>query len=66
MMSVDTYSEAWRHECEVRHIASLPRDERRAYLFGVRAKRGKNADVSADRIKAGLWELDRKKKGVQK
>lgn len=28
-----TYSERWRHECEVRHVVSLPtREERAAYL----------------------------------
>lgn len=35
MPAVDTYSEAWRHECEVRYVASLPSKQARArYLDG--------------------------------
>lgn len=32
--------EAHRHACEVRYVARLSRDERRAYLEGVERKRG--------------------------
>lgn len=47
----------WRHECEVRHVASMKsKDERMRYLAGVRQRRGEPA---ADRIKDGLWAIHR-------
>lgn len=39
-----TYSEQWRHECEVRYVMRLPTRERRAaYLEHVRKHRGSDA-----------------------
>lgn len=44
-----TYSEQHRHECEVRYVAGMStREQRRAYLDGVRAKRGAAA---ADKLR---------------
>lgn len=41
---VDTCSEAWRHECEVRHVVALPTKEcRREYLEAVTKRRGETA-----------------------
>lgn len=34
-------SEGWRRECEARFVLSKPLNERRQYLAGVEAKRGK-------------------------
>lgn len=49
---VDTWSEVWRHECEVRWVARLPSSHaRRAYVDGIEQRRGKPA---ADRLRAGL------------
>jgi hypothetical protein len=37
-------TEAWRHQCEVRHMLSLPTHRaRREHLAGVAAKRGQKA-----------------------
>lgn len=38
-----TYCERHRHECEVRHVASLEHDARNEYLKVVLAKRGSAA-----------------------
>jgi hypothetical protein len=35
-----TWSEQWRHECEVRHVLNLSPMERRGYLERVTLKRG--------------------------
>jgi hypothetical protein len=49
----DTYSEEFRHLCEVRHVLSLKREDRLPFCDGVGAKRGPDAarrlidDVSA-------------------
>lgn len=52
-----TYSEAWRHECEVRHVANLPTKwDRKRYLTGIRRRRG---EAEVDRIKRGLHALHR-------
>lgn len=50
--AVDTYSEAWRAECEARFVCRLPtRSRRLAYLDGVAERRGKPA---ADALIAGV------------
>ena len=36
-------TEAWRHECEVRHVRNLTALRRRAYLEGVARRRGRMA-----------------------
>lgn len=52
--AIDTSSEAWRHECEVRFVVTLPSHVRRKdYLDGVEVKRGK---VAADRLRLDAWE----------
>jgi len=49
---IDTASESWRHETEVRHVAAMPdRNYRLHYLAGVRRHRG---DAAVERIKDGL------------
>lgn len=41
---VDTYSKAWRHECEVRYVVNLPTIERRRdYLDAITKRRGEAA-----------------------
>jgi hypothetical protein len=37
---IDTGSEAWRRQCEARHVLSLPFDRRVPYLNLVGRKRG--------------------------
>lgn len=56
---VDTASEEWRHECEVRHIVdNIPtRELRNAHLVGIAKHRGQAA---ADHLRAEamrLWEI---------
>ena len=49
---VETYSEQRRHECEVRMILNMSsRIQRKGYLDGVEAKRGKAA---ADRLRVDV------------
>ena len=38
--------EAWRHECEARHVLTRKNKAIKEYLEGVRAKRGIDASVS--------------------
>lgn len=40
---MDTSSEAWRHECEVRTVLDMPLDRRKGYLDLVAKQRGKEA-----------------------
>lgn len=56
----DTSTEEYRHECELRYIASMTLSERRQYLGKVLEKRGV---VALNQLKEGLTELwkDRKK-----
>lgn len=57
---VDTYSEAWRHECEVRYVANKPNNPARAeYLLHVEQKRGKPA---ADKLRVDTWDRIRGKR----
>lgn len=54
----DDATEAYRYDCEVRHVARLPdKEARREYLAGVARFRGQAA---ADAIIAGLRELYRR------
>lgn len=53
----DTYSEAWRHECEARWILKLPSlDERRAWLASLEKKRGQAHVEQLKRTMRKLWE----------
>jgi ClpP class serine protease len=40
---MDTYSEAWRHECEVRTVLAMPVDRRKGFLEVVAKRRGLEA-----------------------
>ena len=55
----DTSSEQYRHECELRYIASMNLSGRRKYLAAVLEKRGVE---SLDKLKEGLTELWKDKK----
>jgi hypothetical protein len=50
----ENYSEKYRHECELRYIASMKLSERRMYLGKVLEKRGV---VALNKLKEGLTEL---------
>jgi hypothetical protein len=56
---IDTSSESWRHECEVRHVAAMRSQDRQRtheYLELVAKRRGEEA---ANRLKedaAQLWK----------
>lgn len=55
----ETYSEQYRHECELRYIASMDLSGRRKYLGLVLEKRGIK---SLEKLKEGLQELWKNKK----
>lgn len=60
---VDSASEAWRHECEARAIASLPTlAERRAWLESIERKRGTDEAERLRRTIGKLWESRQKGK----
>ena len=56
---LDKKSERYRHECELRYIASMKLSERRRYLGKVLEKRGV---VALNKLKEGLTELWKNKK----
>jgi hypothetical protein len=58
----DTNSEKYRHECELRYIASMKLSERRIYLGKVLEKRGV---VALNKLKEGLTELWTKTKSTK-
>ena len=50
-----TYTEAWRHECEVRYIISMPgREQRAGYVEAVAKRRGQPA---AERLRSSVRQL---------
>ena len=55
----DTSSEQYRHECELRYVASMNLSGRRKYLGLVLEKRGV---VALNKLKEGLTELWKKNK----
>jgi len=55
----ETYSEEYRHQCELKYIASMDLSGRRKYLGLVLEKRGV---VALNKLKEGLTELWNKKK----
>lgn len=55
----DTSSEKYRHECELRYIASMNLSGRRKYLALVLDKRGVK---SLEKLKEGLTEIWKKNK----
>ena len=55
---VPSDSQAWRHECEARHVAAKPTlAERRAYLDDIERRRGKDAADRLRRTMGELWKL---------
>ena len=50
----NSYSEEYRHECEVRFVAKMDLSGRRRYIAKVMEKRGVE---SANKLKEGLEEL---------
>ena len=50
----DTYSEQYRHECELRYIANMNLSGRRKYLALVLDKRGVK---SLEKLKEGLEQI---------
>lgn len=62
---VDSGSEAWRHECEARHLLDrMPLVARRLYLATIKTKRG---DAAYDRLCAtvvAIWEARKAGAGV--
>jgi hypothetical protein len=58
----DTSSEKYRHECEIRFIASMNLSERRKYLALVLDKRGVK---SLEKLKEGLTKLWTNKKSTK-
>lgn len=57
---VDSASEAWRHECEARHVARLPdRQARRDYVERVTAKRGATAGRALQDLATRIYNSSR-------
>jgi hypothetical protein len=55
--AVPSDSEAWRHECEARHILALPTlERRRALLAGIEDKRGAAAAQALRSTIEQLWK----------
>ena len=53
---VDSYSEAWRAECEARHILSMPNKfVRRNYLEQVAKRRGEKAGQQLADLVRAVW-----------
>jgi hypothetical protein len=57
--SSDTYSEQYRHECELNWLEKLPLQIRREYLVMVEQKRNKQA---REKLEKGLMDLWNSKK----
>lgn len=49
-------SEGWRRECEARFVLSKPLNERRQYLDGVEAKRGKEGRSYLEEAILAEWK----------
>lgn len=62
MNILDKKSEQYRHECELKFIASMNLSERRRYLGKVLEKRGV---VALNKLKEGLTELWKKNKSTK-
>ena len=56
----DTSSESYRHECEVRWVATKPLAERRKYLMLVDDKRGLQARLRLQEGLERLWQTRKK------
>lgn len=53
---IDTYSEEWRHECEVRWIANQPLEVRRKVLGLIEDARGKQARKKIEAELIAKWK----------
>jgi|TARA_B110000503_G_C7142584_1_gene411518 hypothetical protein len=53
---MDTYSEEWRHECEVQHIAKQPLKKRREILEMIAKARGMAEKERLQKSLVELWE----------
>ncbi|CAB4199645.1 hypothetical protein UFOVP1356_1 [uncultured Caudovirales phage] len=58
---VDSWSEAWRAECEARHILAMPNIHlRRIYLADVTKRRGEVAGKALGDLVRAVWSHARK------
>jgi hypothetical protein len=60
---VNTWSEEWRHECELRAVLAMPKSSREAYFNGVKDSKERGiiavrGQAATDRIRAGLARLE--------
>lgn len=53
---INTNSEEWRHECEVRAVANMPLQKRREFLADVQEKRGLDARLKLQEGLTKLWK----------
>jgi hypothetical protein len=57
---VDSWSEAWRAECEARHVLAMPNVHlRRIYLADVRKRRGDVAGKQLEDLVRAVWAKGR-------
>jgi len=57
-VEVDSSSEAWRHECEARAVASLPTQiDRRNHIDAVRERRGEEAAQQLERLARKIYHM---------
>lgn len=58
---VSSASEAWRAECEARHVLAIPgRLARRDYLEGIRKRRGEAGYKYLADLVLAIWENNKK------
>lgn len=58
---VDSYSEAWRAECEARHVLSIPNIlARREYLAAISKRRGEKAGKELADLVRAVWAHNRR------
>lgn len=57
---VSNYSEAWRSECEARHVLTMPTVlARREYLAAIRKRRGDAAGAQLETLVRAVWAHNR-------
>jgi hypothetical protein len=54
---MDTNSEEWRHECEIRAVANMPLQKRREFLDLVQQRRGLDARLKLQEGLTKLWKI---------
>lgn len=57
--TVSNYSEAFRVECEARHVLTMPLHQRRRHIEMVEQKRGKDAVENFKKLVRILWDKKR-------